>query len=67
VIRNLNERNLRGIVSRIDWYEQRSMFHKIIGPRNQVAAMGPWVSPNLNLAAGGIKTLNRLVHDHRLE
>ena len=31
------------------------MFHKIIGPRNQVAAIGQWVSPNLNLAAGGIK------------
>jgi hypothetical protein len=58
-IRNLNERNLRDIVSPIDWDEQRSMFHKIVGPRNQVAAMGQWVSPDLNLAAGGIKTLNR--------
>jgi hypothetical protein len=31
-IHGLNERNLRRINSRIDWYEQRSMFHKIIAP-----------------------------------
>ena len=30
LIRNLNERNLREIVSRVDWTVQRRMFHKII-------------------------------------
>ena len=30
-IRGLNERNLRFIVSRIDWREQRRMFQKIAG------------------------------------
>jgi len=28
-IEGLNERNLRPIVRRIDWEEQRSMFHKL--------------------------------------
>jgi hypothetical protein len=28
----LNERNLRGIVCRIDWEEQRSMFQKLTDP-----------------------------------
>jgi hypothetical protein len=34
-IHGLNERNLRRIVSRIDWHEQRPLFHKIIGARAQ--------------------------------
>src|ERR1035437_3669342 len=34
-IKGLNERNLRRLVSRIDWQEQRSMFHKVIGPSNR--------------------------------
>ena len=29
LIQGLNERNLRSIVSRIDWNEQRRMFQKI--------------------------------------
>jgi hypothetical protein len=29
-INGLHERNLRRVVSRIDWNEQRAMFHKII-------------------------------------
>src|ERR1017187_8014185 len=31
-IHGLNERNLRRIVSRIDWHEQRPLFQKIIAP-----------------------------------
>jgi hypothetical protein len=31
-IQGLNERNLRPIVHRIDWDEQRTMFHKMIRP-----------------------------------
>jgi hypothetical protein len=30
-IKGLNERKVRGIVSRIDWREQRQMFEKVIG------------------------------------
>ena|ERR1035437_2131101 len=37
-IRNLNERNLRAIVRRIDWAEQRRMFHKIIRTANSTDA-----------------------------
>ena len=44
-IHGLNERNLRRIVSRIDWHEQRPLFHKIIGPRGQNAALGRSVRP----------------------
>jgi hypothetical protein len=44
-IKGLNERNLRRIVMRIDWQEQRSMFHKLIGPSNQVAVLGRWIRP----------------------
>ena len=29
LIKGLNERNLRPVVSRIDWHEQRRLFHKI--------------------------------------
>jgi hypothetical protein len=56
-IKGLNERNLRCIVSRIDWHEQRPMFHKIIGLRDQDAALGRRVRPRptLNLTAGGTK------------
>jgi hypothetical protein len=32
-IKGLNERNLRPVVSRIDWYEQRRLFQKIQGPK----------------------------------
>ena len=45
LIKGLNERNLRRIVSRIDWHEQRPLFHKIIGPRGQNAALGRSVRP----------------------
>jgi len=31
LIQGLNERNLRGIVGRTDWDEQRRMFQKITG------------------------------------
>jgi hypothetical protein len=31
LIKGLNERNLRPVVSRIDWHEQRRLFHKICG------------------------------------
>jgi len=31
-IQGLNERNLRPLVSRLDWDEQRRLFHKITGP-----------------------------------
>jgi hypothetical protein len=31
--RSMNERNLRPIVRRIDWDEQRRMFEKVAGPR----------------------------------
>jgi hypothetical protein len=33
-VKGLNERNLRPIVSRIDWNKQRRMFHKIVSVRN---------------------------------
>lgn len=32
LIKGLNERNLRPVVSRIDWREQRRLFQKIRGP-----------------------------------
>ena len=35
-IPGLNERNLRSIVSRIDWGEQRRMFQKMAGPGAQL-------------------------------
>jgi hypothetical protein len=31
LVRGLNERNLRTIVSRVDWHEQRRLFQKITG------------------------------------
>ena len=31
-VRGLNERNLRPVVSRIDWREQRRLFQKICAP-----------------------------------
>jgi hypothetical protein len=33
-IKGLNDRNLRPIVRRIDWDEQRRMFHKFVDPSN---------------------------------
>jgi hypothetical protein len=32
LIKGLNERNLRPVVGRIDWHEQRRLFQKIRGP-----------------------------------
>jgi hypothetical protein len=32
LIKGLNERNLRAVVSRIDWHEQRRLFQKVRGP-----------------------------------
>ena len=29
-LKGLNERNLRPIVSRVDWTEQRRLFHKVV-------------------------------------
>jgi hypothetical protein len=34
-IAGINERNLRPIVSRIDWHEQRRMFQQICGPKQR--------------------------------
>jgi hypothetical protein len=34
-IKGLNERNLRRMVSQIDWNEQRSMFQKVTGPSDR--------------------------------
>jgi hypothetical protein len=31
LVKGLNERNLRPVVCRIDWHEQRCLFHKICG------------------------------------
>jgi hypothetical protein len=36
-IHSLNERNLRSVVRRIDWQEQRRMFRKVIDPSNIAA------------------------------
>jgi hypothetical protein len=43
-LKGLNERNLRPVVSRIDWNEQRRMFHKIVSlPRGgeMIEAVNP--------------------------
>ena len=39
-IKGLNERNLRCIVSRIDWNEQRRMFRKFTDPSNRAGDSG---------------------------
>jgi hypothetical protein len=38
-LKGLNERNLRPVVSRIDWNEQRRLFQKIMD-RSQIAGLG---------------------------
>jgi hypothetical protein len=47
LIQGLNERNLRGIVGRIDWDEQRRMFQKITGRLDRPARNASLPPPHL--------------------